>query len=66
MENATPVGTCALKSAPVDGRVEIAYGTMPSFEGRGIATTMARELVQIARQDSEDATVFVQTPLRGH
>ncbi len=39
------VGTCAFKSPPdADGAVEIAYYTFPSFEGRGYASAMAREL----------------------
>jgi [ribosomal protein S5]-alanine N-acetyltransferase len=61
VENSLPVGTCAFKSPPVDGRVEIAYGTMPGFEGRGIATAMARELVRIAQQENESLTIFAQT-----
>jgi [ribosomal protein S5]-alanine N-acetyltransferase len=61
VENSLPVGTCAFKSPPVEGRVEIAYGTMPGFERRGIATAMARELVRIARQEDECLTVFAQT-----
>ena len=61
VENSVPIGTCAFKSPPVDGGVEIAYGTMPGFEGRGIATTMARKLVRIARQENENLTVFAQT-----
>jgi RimJ/RimL family protein N-acetyltransferase len=48
------VGACAFKSAPanVDGHgdsVEIGYLTFPSFEGKGIATEMVRELLRIAR-----------------
>jgi len=48
------VGACAFKSAPADAgragsRVEIGYLTFPSFEGKGIATEMVRELVKIAR-----------------
>lgn len=61
IENSVPVGTCAFKSPPVDGRVEIAYGTMPGYEGRGIATAMARGLVRIARHENESLTVFAQT-----
>lgn len=61
IENSVPVGTCAFKSPPVDGRVEIAYGTMPGCEGRGIATAMARGLVRIARHENESLTVFAQT-----
>lgn len=61
VQNNVPVGTCAFKSSPFDGRVEIAYGTLPGFEGRGIATAMARELVRLARQVEADITVFAQT-----
>jgi RimJ/RimL family protein N-acetyltransferase len=61
LENSAPVGTCAFKSPPVDGRVEIAYATLPGLEGRGIATAMATELVRIARQTSSNMTIFAQT-----
>jgi len=61
MQNSMPVGTCAFKSPPIDGRVEIAYGTMPGHEGRGVATAMAKELVRIARQQHESLAVFAQT-----
>ena len=61
VQNDVPVGTCAFKSPPVDGRVEIAYGTMPGFEGKGIATAMANELLRIARQEEAGLTVFAQT-----
>lgn len=42
------VGTCAFKAAPISGEVEIAYFTFPGNEGRGVATSMARELIQLA------------------
>jgi ribosomal-protein-alanine N-acetyltransferase len=61
VENSTPVGTCAFKSPPADGRVEIAYFTAPAFEGRGVATAMARELVRIARREDANLVVFAQT-----
>jgi RimJ/RimL family protein N-acetyltransferase len=43
------VGVCSLKGPPVDGVVEIAYFTFPGFEGRGIATAMARFVLERAR-----------------
>ena len=61
IEDSVPVGTCAFKTPPVDGRVEIAYCTMPGFERQGVATSMARKLVQIAHQKDESVTVFAQT-----
>jgi RimJ/RimL family protein N-acetyltransferase len=56
-----PVGTCAFKSAPREDGVEIAYFTLPAFEGRGIATAMARALVDIARAAQPDIVVTAQT-----
>ena len=59
------VGTCAFKTAPANGRVEIAYFTFPDFEGRGIATQMARRLVALARTAHPGIVVTAQTlPVR--
>jgi RimJ/RimL family protein N-acetyltransferase len=55
------VGCCAFKAPVRDGRVEIAYGTLPEFEGRGIATQMAVRLIQIARKTDETVLVTAQT-----
>lgn len=56
-----PIGFCGFKSAPKEGRVEIAYHTLPGLEGRGIATSMAMKLIEIAESDSGKPTVFAQT-----
>lgn len=61
VEGLTPVGTCGFKSAPVEGRVEIAYFTFPQFQGRGLATDMARALIAIARRDEPAVIVTAQT-----
>lgn len=55
------VGTCAFKSAPEDGRVEIAYFTFPEFEGRGVATQMTQQLVEMALKEDRDLTIAAQT-----
>ncbi len=57
----TLVGTCAFKSPPADGRVEIAYFTFPEFERKGIATFMANKLVAIAMSQDADMVVAAQT-----
>jgi ribosomal-protein-alanine N-acetyltransferase len=44
------VGVCTFKGPPVAGALEISYFTFPGYEGRGIATEMARFLIQRARQ----------------
>lgn len=56
-----PVGTCGFKSPPVDDRVEIAYFTFPEFQGRGLATAMAKKLIAIARSHQPDLTIAAQT-----
>jgi len=60
-EEGTCVGTCSFKSAPRSNRVEIAYFTFPGNEGRGVATTMAAELVRIAQQARPGVVVTAQT-----
>jgi len=55
------VGTCAFKSAPEDGRVEIACFTFPEFEGRGVATQMTQQLVEIALSKDRELTIAAQT-----
>lgn len=60
------VGTCGFKSAPVGGRVEIAYFTFPGFEGRGVSTAMASELIRVAWSGDPEVVVAAQTlPKRG-
>lgn len=61
LDGPTPVGTCGYKSPPVDGRVEIAYYTFPEFEGKGVATAMAAELVAMALDEAPDLIVAAQT-----
>ncbi|MCY2960133.1 MAG: GNAT family N-acetyltransferase [Planctomycetota bacterium] len=55
------VGTCAFVAGPADRAVEIAYFTLPPFEGRGIATAMALELVRIARDSRAVDVVHAHT-----
>lgn len=55
------VGVCAFKGAPKDHTVEIAYGTHPDREGKGVATRMARKLVRIARTTDPRVRIIAQT-----
>jgi RimJ/RimL family protein N-acetyltransferase len=61
LEDDLPVGVCGFKGQPANGRVEIAYGTAPGHEGKGVATALASELVRVARDEDEGLTVFAQT-----
>jgi [ribosomal protein S5]-alanine N-acetyltransferase len=55
------VGTCAFKTPPQDGRVEIAYFTFLEHEGKGIATQMARLLVELALDTDVSISLVAQT-----
>ncbi|MCO6435770.1 MAG: GNAT family N-acetyltransferase [Phycisphaerae bacterium] len=56
------VGTCAFKNGPdAQGNVEIAYFTLPPFEGRGIGTAMAAALVDVARHAPTRPRVIAHT-----
>ncbi len=61
LTNGRVVGTCGFKSAPLQGRVEIAYFTFPGYEKKGVATQMARQLLLIARDAQSDLMVTAQT-----
>jgi RimJ/RimL family protein N-acetyltransferase len=58
---ANVVGLCSFKSAPNDHRVEIAYFTLPAFEGQGFATAMATELVAVAHRTDPRVQITAQT-----
>lgn len=55
------VGGGAFKGSPKEKRVEIAYYTLPEFEGRGFATATARELIKIAKSADPAILVTAQT-----
>ena len=61
LEEDTIVGTCAFRSPPRDGEVEIAYFTFPEFEGRGFATEMARHLIQVVQDNEPGTRIFAFT-----
>jgi len=55
------VGTCGFTAPPAAGKVEIAYYTFQPFEGRGIATLMARELLAVAKAADPGVRVIAHT-----
>ena len=55
------VGVCSLKGPPVEGVVEMAYFTFPGQEGLGIATAMARFLLDHARTLPDVSLVIAHT-----
>jgi len=61
VEGNRPVGTCAFKGPPQENRVEIAYFTFPEYEGQGIGTWMAAELISMVGYADPDIVVTAQT-----
>jgi RimJ/RimL family protein N-acetyltransferase len=58
-----PVGFGGFKEAPAgNGAVEIGYLTFPSQLGRGVATTIARELAAVAKANGAQQVIAHTLP----
>jgi len=56
------IGACGFKGPPeADGAVEIAYGVVPDYQGKGYATEAARALVDHARDSGQVGTIRAHT-----
>ena len=64
--SARVVGIGGFKGAPREAAVEIAYGTLPPHEGRGVATRTAAALVERAIASGEVRLVFAHTLAEPH
>ncbi|MCA9392840.1 MAG: GNAT family N-acetyltransferase [Candidatus Omnitrophica bacterium] len=54
-------GTCGFKYPPRENKVEIAYFTFPGFEGKGYASEMVKELIQLANSSDANITITART-----
>jgi len=57
----TPVGGGAFISAPVNNQVEIAYYTVPEYEGQGFATLTAQALIRLSQTIDKDIQLIAHT-----
>ncbi len=55
------VGMAAFKGKPVDGKVEIAYGTISRYQHNGIATQICRQLVELSLSTDRSVRIFART-----
>ena len=55
------VGSGGFKGKPVDGRIEIAYGTFPQFREKGIGTEICKELVQLSLKTDSSVRICART-----
>ena len=61
-ESGSVIGTAGFKGPPdEDGTVEIAYGIVPAYEGRGYATEAAAALVEFAGESGRVRLVRAHT-----
>jgi [ribosomal protein S5]-alanine N-acetyltransferase len=55
------VGSAAYKGAPVNGSVEIAYGTFEAFRKKGIGTQICKMLVDLAVETDPTIRITART-----
>jgi ribosomal-protein-alanine N-acetyltransferase len=55
------VAAAAFKGQPRNNKVEIAYGTFPQYQKQGIATKIARMLVDLSLQTDPSVRITAQT-----
>ena len=61
INNGQTVGVAGYKGGPKNNTVEIAYGTVPEFEGMGVGTRICRLLVETALKDTPGLRVTART-----
>lgn len=55
------VGSGGYKGRPVDNKIEIAYGTFPDFQRKGIGTAICSELVSMALKENPGLIITART-----
>lgn len=55
------VGSAGFKGRPINGKIEIAYATFPSYRNKGIGTAICRELVLVAQAADPSVRVMART-----
>ena len=55
------VGAAGFKGRPVNNKIEIAYGTFPSFMNQGIGTAICKALVLLAQKTDPSVIITART-----
>lgn len=55
------VGSAGFKGAPLNNKVEIAYGTFEAERGKGIGTEICRQLVALALLEDKNVVITART-----
>jgi RimJ/RimL family protein N-acetyltransferase len=59
--NQNALGCGGFKGKPVNGKVEIAYGTFKGYEGQGVANFICKKLISIALKKDENLLITAKT-----
>lgn len=60
------VGMGGYKGKPKDGKVEISFGTLKKFEGKGVGTEICRQLVLLSGQTDPSIKITARTLPENH
>jgi len=60
-ENGHLVGCAGFKGKPINGTVEIAYGTFEQYQKQGIATEMCKQLVHLSLSTDPSVRITART-----
>jgi [ribosomal protein S5]-alanine N-acetyltransferase len=60
-QNGDLVGSAGFKGQPINGTVEIAYGTIEKFRKQGIGTLICKELVDLALKTDPTIRITART-----
>ncbi|RFZ84613.1 N-acetyltransferase [Mucilaginibacter terrenus] len=60
-ENGELIGCAGYKGPPVNGRVEIAYGTFPTHQQKGVGTRICQKLVELALLTDPSVSIIAHT-----
>ena len=55
------VGAAAFKGKPVNGKIEIAYGTFGKYRNQGNGTSICRQLVNLSLKTDPSVTITART-----
>jgi ribosomal-protein-alanine N-acetyltransferase len=60
-EDGNIIGSAGIKGKPINGAIEIAYGTMEKYQNRGIGTNICKSLVELSLKTDPSIKVTART-----
>ncbi len=62
----TIIGAGGFKGKPIDGKVEISYGTFQKYQGGGVGTEICRQLVLLSLENDPSIKITARTLPENH